>query len=69
MADKPVVTGRMRVNAFAVLADAVNQGIERGWHRAYKHADKPSESDIKEAVEIAVIDAICEYFVFDGDES
>ena len=69
MTDKTVVSGSMRVNAFAVLADAVSRGIEHGWRRAYKHADKPSEADIREAVEIAVIDAICEYFVFDGDDA
>lgn len=65
---KPLVTGGMKVNAYAVLCRAVEEGIAIGWMRAHKHTDKPTELEIKDQIEQAVMGAICEYFEFEERE-
>ena len=44
---------------------AVSAGVEYGYNRAHKHTDSPSEGQIKEAIIKAVMDEICEWFVFE----
>ncbi len=50
----------LRLNAYAILERAVEEGIERGWNRARKHTDEPDPDTIKTAIEQAVMDAIGE---------
>ena len=44
---------------------AVSSGVEYGYNRAHKHNDSPSEGEIKEAIIKAVMDDICDWFVFE----
>jgi hypothetical protein len=64
----------MKANEYLVLSDCVENGVNRGWERAFKHWDIPmdvmdwlEEHDacIKEHIENAVTIRICEYFKFD----
>jgi hypothetical protein len=55
------VTGGMRVNAYAVLVDAVERAVEGAWNNAENH----KKETICEAMERRVIDNICEVFNFD----
>jgi hypothetical protein len=36
-----------------------------GWNRAHKHTDQPEDHDIREQIERAVMNEICEWFDFE----
>jgi len=36
-----------------------------GWNRAHKHHESPDPESIRNAIEIAVLNEICEWFDFD----
>lgn len=57
----------MRVRAWPVLIEAVDGGVARGWYRAHKHDDHPTEEAIREAIADAVTSAICEWFDVDPE--
>jgi hypothetical protein len=51
-----------------ILEQAIEEGVRRGYHRAFKHVENPTESAIIEHVEEAVMSSIYEYFDFEEDE-
>ena len=55
----------MKAKAYNVVEMAVRAGVEYGYNRAHKHTDSPSEDQIKEAIIKAVMDEICEWFIFE----
>ena len=55
----------MKANAYKVMQMAVEEGVAYGHMRAYKHTDTPSEDEVKNAIEDAVMNSICEWFDFD----
>jgi hypothetical protein len=55
----------MKAKEYNVMQMAVSAGVEYGYNRAHKHTDSPSEDQIKEAIIKAVMDEICEWFVFE----
>jgi hypothetical protein len=61
------VSAALRIDAYAVVASAVEAGIARGWRRAHKHTEAPGEHGICEAMEQGVMEALCEVVRF-GDE-
>ena len=65
---KSEVAGSMKVNAYVVLCRALEEGIAVGWNRAHKHTASPTEEAIKDSIENEVLNAICEFFKFDGQE-
>lgn len=64
---KREVQGSLKVDVYAVLDRAVEEGLAYGWRRAHKHVDNPSEDAIREAMQNAVMDAICGVFKFDDN--
>lgn len=54
----------MQANEYALISQCVEDGIAVGYHRAFKHTDKPSESDIQRQIYEAVMFEICEWFSF-----
>jgi len=62
------VGGTVRVNAYKVVSDAVEQGAIYGWYRAHKYTDKPVEDDAVEAIRQAVLNELCEVLIFSEDE-
>jgi hypothetical protein len=46
---------------------AVETGVALGVRRAFKHDAKPTDEAIIAAVELAVIDEICEWFRFNEE--
>ena len=62
---KRPVTGGMRVRAYEVLHRAVEEGVAYGWRRAHKHTDTPDEETIKDQLQQAALNEICELFDFD----
>jgi hypothetical protein len=48
------------LNAYAVVARAVEEGVALGWRRAHKHTDEPDEATLFDAIEQAVLNALSE---------
>lgn len=58
----------MKANMYKLIERCVEEGVQYGYNRAYKHTDTPTEDQIKLAVTDAVMNEICEWFDFDqGD--
>jgi len=57
----------MRPKTFRLIEQSVDDGVKRGWKRAHKHDDTPSEEFIINAISAAVIEEICEWFSFEDD--
>ena len=57
----------LRINAYDVIMQAVEEGAFYGVRRAYKHTDTPSQDAIADAVRQAVVNALCEVLVFEDE--
>lgn len=55
----------MKVNMRLLLERCVEDGIERGYRRAHKHTDEPSEQHILSQIQDAIWLEIDEYFNFE----
>ncbi len=62
------VDAGVRVDAYAIVTRAVEEGVAVGYRRAHKHDDKPAEDLIREKVYDAVMESLCEVLRF-GDAS
>jgi hypothetical protein len=58
----------MKPKIFAILDRAIEEGVRRGYHRAFKHVEKPTDEAIMDSIENAVMASICEFFTFDLDD-
>jgi archaeosine-15-forming tRNA-guanine transglycosylase len=58
----------MKPKLRVILEMAIEEGVRRGYHRAFKHVENPTEGAIIEHVEEAVMSSIYEYFSFDEDD-
>jgi hypothetical protein len=60
----------MRPKFYTILELALEEGIKRGYRRAFKHNDSPSEESILDSIQECTMSAIHEYFSFDdhGDK-
>lgn len=55
----------MKPDSYKLLMRCVEDGIEYGWNRAHKHEGSPSPEHIKEQIELAIQNEVCEWFIFD----
>ena len=51
-----------------ILDQAVSEGVLRGYRRAFKHNENPTEETIIETIEDCVMGSIYEYFTFDDED-
>ena len=58
----------MKPKTRVILEMAIEQGIRRGYARAHKHVESPTEGAIIEHIEDCVMGEIYEYFTFDEDD-
>lgn len=65
--NRPGVTGGVRIDAYRVIADAVERGVSCGVMRAHKHTDSPDATIIEAKVEEAVMFELCEVLRFDDE--
>jgi hypothetical protein len=52
-------------NYFNILEECIELGVPRGYRRAHKHVEEPSEESIISEIEDAIMAEICQRFVFD----
>jgi len=50
-----------------ILDQAIEEGVRRGYSRAHKHNEDPSEEVICDTIEDCVMSQIYEYFTFDDE--
>jgi hypothetical protein len=58
----------MKPKTRVILEMAIEQGVRRGYARAHKHVENPTEGSIIEHIEDAVMSQVYEYFSFDEQE-
>ena len=57
----------MKVKTLVILEQAIEEGVRRGYRRAFKHVDDPTEESICDHIEECVMAQIYEYFTFEGE--
>ncbi len=58
----------MKAKIQVILEMAIEEGVRRGYSRAHKHVENPTEGAIIEQIEDAVMSQIYEYFTFDEED-
>lgn len=58
----------MKAKTLVILEMAIEQGIARGYRRAFKHNDSPLEDAILDSIEECVMSQIYEYFTFPNED-
>jgi len=58
----------MKFKAYNLIERAIDEGINYGYQRAYKHTDNPSETLIKSEIYNAVLNSIDEIVDFENTE-
>jgi len=51
-----------------ILEMAIEEGVRRGYARAHKHVENPTEGAIIQQIEDDVMSSIYEYFDFDEND-
>ena len=59
----------VRINAWAVISRAVEEGAILGWYRAHKHSDAPEPEQAAEAIATAILNELSEVLDFDANVS
>lgn len=54
----------IQVNTYEIVCRAVEDGLNYGWNRSHKHTDKPDEFLVKQEMENAIMNALCEVLIF-----
>ena len=57
----------MKAKTRVILEMAIEEGVRRGYSRAHKHVENPTEGAIIESIEEHVMSAIYEYFDFEDE--
>lgn len=52
----------LKPKTWAILQQAVEEGVRYGYNRAHKHVDLPTEDEICTEIEKAVLNSISEWF-------
>lgn len=59
----------MKARDGMVLERCVETGIKLGLHRARKHQEAPTEAEVVQAIQRAVMEEVEEWFVFEEDRT
>jgi hypothetical protein len=59
----------MKVKTLVILEQAINEGVLRGYRRAHKHIENPTELMICDHIEMCVMEQIHEYFDFEDENN
>jgi hypothetical protein len=55
----------MKAKEYNLITQCVETGVMLGWNRAHKHDATPEDEAIRNAIEMAVLNEICEWFDFE----
>jgi len=55
----------MKAKEYNLIAQCVETGVMLGWNRAHKHDATPEDEAIRNTIEMAVLNEICEWFDFE----
>ena len=58
----------MKVKEYNVVEKCIENGVEFGYNRAFKHTDTPDADKIKNEIVSAILHEMCEWFEFDNGE-
>ena len=58
----------MKPKTRIILEMAIEAGVRRGYSRAHKHVENPTEGAIIESIEDCVMSEIYEYFTFEEED-
>lgn len=58
----------MKPKIRVILEEAIENGVKRGYRRAFKYVENPAEDTILESIEECVMSEIYEYFTFDEND-
>jgi hypothetical protein len=58
----------MKAKTLVILEQAIHEGVTRGYRRAHKHIENPTEVTICDHIEECVMEQIHEYFTFDEND-
>jgi len=57
----------LKPKVYPLLCDAIDVGVLRGYSRAHKHTDTPTEQHIHDAIYQAVLEEILDRFTIDQE--
>jgi len=55
----------MKAKEYNLIVQCIETGVMLGWNRAHKHDATPEDEAIRNAIEQAVLNEICEWFDFE----
>ena len=58
----------MKPRFYKLLEQSVEDGARRGYHRAFKHNDSPSEDSILESITNCIMGELHENFTFEDQD-
>jgi len=58
----------MRPKIRPLLEMCINEGVLRGYRRAHKHVENPTEESICEHIEEQIMSSLYDYFNFPNDD-
>ena len=56
----------MKPKLHVILEQAIDEGVARGYRRAYKHTDAPTDEAVINTIQECVLSSFYEYFDFDN---
>ena len=58
----------MKPKFLVILEQALEEGVKRGYRRAFKHIEDPTEESICQHIEECVMSSLYEYFDFNEEQ-
>ena len=58
----------MKPREYRLFTECLENGLRRGYRRAYKYTDHPSEEQLLESLHTNVMGEVSEFFAFTPDE-
>jgi hypothetical protein len=58
----------LKVRVYEILERCLEEGYDSGFRRARKHTEFPDQDTVKEHIIRAMMNEVCDYFVFPENE-
>lgn len=57
----------IRLDAYNIISNAIENGIELGWNRAHKHVEAPSKDHLLDEIHRNIMNNLCDIIKFDDE--